>query len=184
MTTLKSVKCVPMDVKECVACNTGRGDGAMAHDECDLRRKTSTMGQQRAEKPGITTDIHPRRSYLRMNLSSYCDRVRWINDPVAEQQHIAGYCINQVFFVACLVKCILHLRRLRSHAAREGNFSRQGRTRAIVSALCACLCGIAYSTVIFAYKLVLINEENGTPQRSHDYMRWSYRTLQTFTLCL
>ena len=118
------------------------------------------------------------------NLTEYCDRVRWINDPVATQQHIAGYSINQIFFVACLVKCILHLRRLRSHAAREGNFSRQGRTRAIVAALLACLCGIAYSTVIFAYKLLLINEENGRPRKIHDYMRWSYRTLQTMTLCL
>ena len=168
------VKCVPIDVKDALRATLDEATG----------RWLKMMGQQRAEKPGITPDIHPRRSYLRMNLSSYCDRVRWINDPVAEQQHIAGYCINQVFFVACLVKCILHLRRLRSHAAREGNFSRQGRTRAIVSALCACLCGIAYSTVIFAYKLVLINEENGIPKRSHDYMRWSYRTLQTFTLCL
>jgi hypothetical protein len=121
------------------------------------------------------------------NLSLYCDNVRFINNDLTRDRYITGWVINQLFFIACLVHCSMHLKKLRAHAAREGknqNFTRKGRTGAIIAAICACILGISYSTVIFVYKLDLQFDDSGRPLMRHNWMRWSYRSLQTFTLCL
>lgn len=124
----------------------------------------------------------------RGNLSFYCDEVRFINDNLSRDRYITGWTINQIFFIACLVKCAMHLKKLKAHAAREGknqNLTRKGRTGAIIAAICACIFGIAYSTLYFVYKLDLqFDDSTGRPTLPHNRMRWWYRTLQTFTMCL
>jgi hypothetical protein len=121
------------------------------------------------------------------NLSAYCASVRFIADDATRDQYVTGYCINQIFFIACLAKCIFDLKKVRSHAAREGNRSsaRRGRTRAVIAAIFACVFGIAYSTVIFAYKQDMYTTKSSTkPSPEQDQMRRSSRALQIWTACL
>ena len=68
---------------------------------------------------------------------------------------------------------------------KNQNLTRKGRTGAIIAAICACIFGIAYSTLYFVYKLDLQFDDTGRPTMIiHNRMRWWYRTLQTFTMCL
>ncbi len=121
------------------------------------------------------------------SLAAYCATVNLIVDDATRDQYVTGYCINQIFFIACLAKCIFDLKKVRSHAARVGNrtSARRGRTRAVIAAIFACVFGIAYSTVIFAYKLDKYYSTSGTKlSDAQDRMRRSYRALQIWTACL